>query len=117
MGGEPQLTGGTSASSPIVAGIVALLNDYRLKRKLDPIGPFNPLLYKIAYNYPAAFNDVTVGDNVCTEDGCSSSCKGYFCTKGWDPVTGWGSPVYSELVKYITQLDDARIAKKSDLLQ
>jgi len=93
--------GGTSASCPIVAGIVALLNDYVITKTSKPLGFLNPLLYQMAAAHPAAFTDITVGDNICTEGGCSSACKGYRAAKGWDPVTGLGSPVYTEMLAYI----------------
>jgi tripeptidyl-peptidase-1 len=93
--------GGTSASCPIVAGIFALLNDYAIAKTGKPLGFANPLIYQMAVAHPAAFHDITVGDNICTEAGCSTNCKGFYCTTGWDPVTGWGTPVYSEMLAYI----------------
>jgi len=93
--------GGTSCSSPMVAGIVTLLNDYVISKTGKPLGFISPLLYKMAAAHPAAFNDITNGNNICTEQGCSSSCYGFTCTKGWDPVSGLGSPVYPEMLKYI----------------
>ena len=51
----------------------------------------------------SAFNDVTEGGNHCVaydgplpETGAVCCQSGFFCTKGWDPVTGWGSIDYSE---------------------
>ena len=41
-------------------------------------GFLNPFLYKMYEEHPAAFNDVVKGDNICTEDGCSSTCKGMY---------------------------------------
>lgn len=32
---------------------------------------------------PAAFRDITVGDNACTEDGCLPGCYGFKAAKGW----------------------------------
>jgi len=94
--------GGTSCSSPIVAGIFTLLNDYVLTRTPGkPLGFMNPLLYKMAAECPGCFNDITKGDNICTEDGCSSGCYGFTCTTGWDPVSGLGSPIYPQMLNYI----------------
>jgi len=93
--------GGTSCSTPIVAGITTLLNDYVISKTGKPLGFISPLLYKMAKEHPAAFTDIVVGDNLCTEYGCSSSCQGFHCAKGWDPVTGLGSPVYTEMLAYI----------------
>eukprot|EP00966_Prymnesium_polylepis_P301467 6965172-Prymnesium_polylepis.3 len=55
------------------------------------------LLYKMHASQPSTFTDVTKGDNKCTESGCFASCKGYEATKGWDPVTGLGTPKYNEV--------------------
>lgn len=81
--------GGTSASSPTFAGVVALLNDARFAKNLPPLGWLNPLLYspKIA----AAFNDITEGSN----PGCGT--PGFNATTGWDPVTGLGTPNFLKL--------------------
>jgi len=99
--GQIEGVGGTSCSSPIVAGIITLLNDYVITKTGKPLGFINPLLYKMAAAMPSAFNDITKGDNICTEDGCSASCYGFTCTKGWDPVSGLGSPVYANMLQYI----------------
>jgi len=96
--------GGTSASSPIVAGVFSLLNSYTLQKTGKTLGPVNQLIYKMAAEAPDAFTDVTVGDNSCTEDGCSDGCQGYYCTTGWDPVTGWGTPRYNEMFAYVQKL-------------
>jgi len=99
--GNIEAVGGTSCSSPIVGGIVALLNDYVISKTGKPLGHVAPLLYKMATEHPAAFTDIVKGDNICTEAGCATSCKGFYATKGWDPVSGLGSPVYPEMLKYI----------------
>jgi len=99
--GSIEPVGGTSCASPIFAGVISLLNDYVITNTGKPLGFLNPLLYKMAAANPASFTDITKGDNICTEDGCSPACKGYYCAKGWDPVTGLGTPVYPEMLKYI----------------
>lgn len=96
-----QAVGGTSASSPIWAGVISLLNAAAIEKDGKPLGFLNPLLYQIAEEQPSAYHDITVGDNKCTEDGCSSTCQGFLATKGWDPVTGLGSPNFPELLAYI----------------
>lgn len=94
--------GGTSASAPLFAGMMALILDARLQAGLPPLGPINPLLYKLAANSPDVFNDMIVGDNRCT--GVYGASKSYTCcpygfnaTKGWDPVTGLGSVNFDKL--------------------
>jgi len=98
--GEFAPVGGTSCATPMVAGIISLLNDYAVTKTGKSLGPMNPLLYQMAANHPAAFTDITVGDNTCTEDGCNS-CNGFYCSTGWDPVTGLGTPVYTEMLNYL----------------
>merc|ERR1711988_665318 len=93
--------GGTSAATPTVAGVSAYLNDYSYKKTGKPLGFLNPLLYQMYAEEPAAFTDVTIGDNRCTEDGCFASCKGYKAAKGWDPVTGLGTPVADKMLAYV----------------
>jgi len=105
--GGVQGVGGTSCSSPIFAGYASLLNDAAIQQDGKPLGFLNPLLYKAAAEQPSVFNDVTVGDNKCTENGCGlfGSCKGFEAAKGWDPVTGLGSPNFANLLSYVkTQL-------------
>ncbi|GLB34137.1 putative protein CC1G_01435 Coprinopsis cinerea okayama7 130 [Lyophyllum shimeji] len=92
LSGRPVLIGGTSASSPAFAGIVALLNDVRLSRGQPPLGFLNPLLYSKAVS---GFNDITIGHN----SGCGTT--GFNATKGWDPVTGLGTPNFGKLKNLI----------------
>merc|ERR1712232_82574 len=100
------LVGGTSASSPTFAGIAAYLNDLSYKKKGKPLGFLNPLLYQMQAESPDTFTDVIVGDNKCTENGCFSRCKGFEAAKGWDPVTGLGTPVADKMLAYVESLLD-----------
>ncbi|KAJ7574377.1 peptidase S8/S53 domain-containing protein [Mycena floridula] len=97
MNGRTSGIGGTSAAAPTVAGIVTLLNDYRLSRNMPPLGFLNPLLYK----NPGGFRDIVKGSN----PGCfGSKVKGTFtfnATKGWDPVTGLGTPNFGKLMSVV----------------
>jgi len=109
-GGAPQFSGGTSASTPIVAGIVALLNDWRLNNGKAPLGFLNPVLYDMFASNPQSFNDITLGHNACTAFGEDSPCcttpflAGYCAIPGWDPATGLGSPNYQMWLSYIQTL-------------
>ncbi|XP_009881540.1 PREDICTED: tripeptidyl-peptidase 1, partial [Charadrius vociferus] len=50
---------GTSASTPVVAGMVALINDRRLQRGLAPLGFLNPTLYQLQeQGHSAALYDI-----------------------------------------------------------
>ena len=88
---EWTLVGGTSASAPQWAGLVAMANQMAGKR----LGFINPALYAIASDpakYAADFFDVTVGSNQV------SSIPGYPATPGWDAVTGLGTPNAANLI-------------------
>ncbi|KYR00811.1 peptidase S8 and S53 domain-containing protein [Tieghemostelium lacteum] len=89
--------GGTSASAPIIAGMLTLINNQRLYNSQPPIGFFNPLLYKIVREHPDAVYDIVDGEN------SFHCCDGFTSSPGWDPVTGWGVPNMRNLLKYTTQ--------------
>lgn len=76
--------GGTSASSPTVAGILALVNDALIAAGKPTLGFINPWLYKEAYR---TFTDITIGSSY----GCNTT--GFPAQAGWDAVTGFGTPV------------------------
>jgi tripeptidyl-peptidase-1 len=81
---------GTSCASPTASGVFALLNDLRLNAGKTSLGFLNPFIYQNA----ASFNDITKGIG----NGCGlGGQKGFPAAKGWDPVTGVGSPNYAKL--------------------
>ncbi|CEJ95160.1 hypothetical protein VHEMI10658 [[Torrubiella] hemipterigena] len=87
---QPDVVLGTSASSPIVAGLLSQMNDYRATLKLPMLGFINPRLYNDPKVH-AALNDITSGRN----RGCGTN--GFSAEKGWDPVTGLGSLNFAKL--------------------
>jgi subtilase family serine protease len=97
------VAGGTSFSTPIFAGMVAILNQD--KGYVSGQGLLNPTLYSLAANsttYAAAFNDITTGNNECPSSAgssyCSTASEGSYTTgTGYDPVTGLGSVNLSAL--------------------
>ena len=84
LDGQDSAVGGTSLSSPIWAGLCALLNQGREEKGLPPLGRLNPLIYPLMGT--ANFHDIVRGT-----DGV------YNCTTGYDLVTGIGSPDFSVL--------------------
>jgi subtilase family serine protease len=80
--------GGTSASAPIWAAVIALADQYAGRQ----LGFVNPAIYQIAHgpHYHQAFHDVTTGNNTVRFP--PKTIAGYQAAPGWDPVTGWGSP-------------------------
>ena len=93
---EILLTGGTSASAPAMAGIMALVN-----QKYGRQGQANFTLYPLAQQKPAAFHDVTLGSNdfLCYAGSpyCAMSTSGVYATSlypagpGYDLASGLGS--------------------------
>jgi kumamolisin len=78
------IMGGTSASAPFWAGVIARLNQslgYNL-------GYLNPTIYGWGQT-SSAFTDITEGDNIPP----GSGGQGYTATAGWDACTGLGTPV------------------------
>lgn len=92
--GTASLSGGTSASAPIVASIITMINQERTAIGKGPVGFVNPVLYQ----HPEAFNDVTDGNN----PGCYT--EGFSAVPGWDPVTGLGTPNYPKLLEVFLNL-------------
>ncbi len=76
LGGQVNAVDGTSAATPVISGLVADLNAWRISNGKPVIGFFNPLLYAIYGQNPKAFNDVISGDNSCTEGACP--CPGKY---------------------------------------
>src|SRR5579859_730192 len=93
--------GGTSASSPAMAGIMALIN-----QKFGRQGQANFILYALAAQHPSVFHDITIGsNNVPCQSGspnCTASTRNdnsnglltlgnYYSTAGYDQASGLGT--------------------------
>jgi subtilase family serine protease len=96
--------GGTSASAPLWAGLVALADQYAGRH----LGFVNAALYRIGHTrlYRRAFHDVTAGNNTVRFP--PKTINGYDADRGWDAVTGWGSPLASALVPLLARSVHAR---------
>jgi len=88
IGGDFFSIAGTSASTPVVAGMISLVNAARLAHGGPTMGWINPFLYQYYENFT---HDITSGDNLCTSDPQICCPQGFYATEGWDPVTGLGS--------------------------
>jgi kumamolisin len=73
--------GGTSAVAPLMAALIARLNQGKGKN----VGFLNPFLYANANN--GVVNDVTSGNNAIR-----NTAPGYNAGPGWDACTGLGTP-------------------------
>jgi subtilase family serine protease len=94
---------GTSAGAPFWAGLVALADQYAGRE----LGSVDPAIYRIAQSasYHAAFHEVVKGDNTVVADG--ETLEGYQAGPGWNPVTGWGTPVASVLIPLLARYDQS----------
>jgi len=88
--------GGTSFAAPMWAGYMALVNQQAIANGNPPVGLLTPSIYNIGVgsDYGTDFHDITSGDN------------GYYpAVKGYDLVTGWGSPNGSGLINALSGAD------------
>ena len=100
--------GGTSASTPAMAGVMAIIN-----QKYGRQGNANPTLYRLAASAAAAsiFHDITTDGNRVACESPDSDClipsggafpfgqtTGHDATAGYDMVTGLGSVDIANLV-------------------
>ena len=98
---------GTSASSPLWAGFMALVNEQNAGNGLGPVGFANPVLYAIGKNpdaYGSTFNDVTSGfvqKTTCSKDPDAGQCSCEYDTTtgnpagtGYDLASGLGTPTF-----------------------
>lgn len=105
--------GGTSASSPAMAAIMALIN-----QKYGPQGQAGYIFYPLAAQHPNVFHDITIGSNDvpcqagagCALSSLNDNTKGfdtlghYYATAGYDPATGLGSVDANLLLQYWNSL-------------
>jgi uncharacterized protein (TIGR03437 family) len=91
--------GGTSASSPLFAGIVALLNQ---SLKTNGLGNINPVLYQLAQSTTDVFHDIVNGDIIvpCAQGSpdCVNGQLGFAAGPGYDQATGLGSVDAARLI-------------------
>ena len=82
------IAGGTSASSPAFAAVIAVANQING----GPVGFINPTIYRLnaAGLYTSSFHDITIGNN--SDLGPFSGVDGFVSAPGYDLTTGWGTP-------------------------
>ena len=86
--------GGTSFAAPMWAGYLALANQQLADQGQPPLGFINPAIYTIGLSttYNDNFHDTLTGSN------------GWQATKGFDLVTGFGSPNGPTLINSLTSV-------------
>ncbi len=90
--GQTIVIGGTSLATPLWAGMTSILDEYTNR----PLGLLNPYLYQIYKDgslYSQAFHPVSFGYN-----------GAYYATRGYNLVTGLGSPNLPALAQAIKSL-------------
>jgi subtilase family serine protease len=88
--------GGTSASTPLVAGMIALWSQSARERGLPRPGFVAPALYALAARSSQAFYDVTSGTIAMFGGRCCQAGPGY------DLATGLGSPRADQIAALLT---------------
>jgi tripeptidyl-peptidase-1 len=92
-----------SASAPLFAAVVSNLNAARLAQGKGVLGFLNPFLYSLN----SGLKDIVHGGSTgCTGTSRTSRLPTTFvpyaswnATKGWDPVTGLGTPEFDKLLQ------------------
>jgi len=91
LNGKSEVFGGTSAVAPLLAGLLARINQRLVAKSKKTAGFINPLLYGPA---SSAFRDITTGNNDIYK-----KLKGkYTASQGWDACSGLGVADGSKLL-------------------
>ena len=102
IGGDWYSVSGTSASCPVFAGMVSLINGVRIASGKSSVGWINPALY---YYKALYVNDIVSGRNNCDAGNLAKCCtQGFYATQGWDPATGLGSLKFEPFKRLIFSL-------------
>jgi len=103
---QTYLLSGTSASTPVIAGMISLVNGQRLASGKKPLGWINPSLYLLKNSIIK--NDIKSGSNNCgSNSGSGSICcaEGFFALNGWDPLTGLGSLHFANFLSVFSSIN------------
>jgi hypothetical protein len=99
IGGAWFSVSGTSASCPVFAGMISIINGARLAANMSPVGWLNPTLYRKKLEFT---NDIVFGKNNCGVGQQVPCClEGFHAAPGWDPTTGLGSVNFKLLQKFL----------------
>lgn len=96
--GVDHVSGGTSVGAPVLAGILALVNEAQNRNGL---GQLLPSLYRLGGEQarglrPPVFRDVVQGNNQVEASG------GFTAGPGFDLASGWGAPLADALAAAIS---------------
>jgi kumamolisin len=100
IGGVAQLGNGTSASAPLWAGLIAIIN----AALGHDVGFVNSYLYSLG---SGSFREIIPGTGPA--DNSNGGVSGYPAGPGWDACTGWGSPNGTALLVGLQGINDAAL--------
>ena len=92
--------GGTSVGTPSWSGLIAIADQGLAINKVGSLSNAQASLYSLDQSAPSDFNDITTGSSGPNK-----------ATKGYDLVTGLGSPKANLLVPALVQLNTPALAK------
>ena len=96
-----EIVGGTSAGAPQWAGIIAIANQARAANKLRALSSTPAYIYAIYSSHPAISTTSPAATTVM------------HAGKGYDAVTGLGSPVVSSIVRDLATITSSTFSKSS----
>ena len=79
--------------------MISLINEARFAAGKKQMGFLNPFIYA----NEEAFTDITQGSNKISRQG-GALPFGFNCSKGWDPATGLGTPLFDKLLAAALEL-------------
>lgn len=96
LDGGGTVIGGTSAVAPLMAGLIACINEATTKKFGKTVGFINPLIYAAAGGRNV-FRDITDGNN-----DINGKLRGlYTAARGWDACSGLGVPIGAGLMQLL----------------
>lgn len=99
--GRPATAGATSLSSPLWAGLCALINQARAEEGLPALGLLGPRIYPLMGT--AAFNQMTTGAGDGSDTFSNTATNGaYMVGPNYNMLTGLGSPNMEYLIAALT---------------
>ncbi|KAJ6440572.1 S8/S53 family peptidase [Purpureocillium lavendulum] len=100
--GRPLEVDGTSASAPVFAAMIALINDARLRQGKRSLGWLNKRLY--SRRVRDVIHDVTEGQSRSCVFAGNEKPGGWPAKKGWDAITGLGTPgAFDDLMRVLME--------------
>ncbi|KZZ99005.1 tripeptidyl peptidase precursor [Moelleriella libera RCEF 2490] len=90
VNGQMTILQGTSASTPVVAAMIALINDARVRKGKKTLGWLNGVLYSPKVR--EILQDITSGQSYSCVFSDGSAPGGWPAARGYDAITGLGVP-------------------------